>query len=200
MAHYLNRDEALSRLSDTANAAVRPHAPERIPASSTGDPGPSDGHVQPEQRGGRTPGAQNLSTEMKARIAMAAKKTSNKEVAEKLGIHRDRVSDYKNGITSHNSRAKNVELAELIEQKSEVVRSDAFDKALDALGLLTKDKMLDLNAMQLSQIARDLASTGAKMNAGQSVVGNGLNVVIFAPKIRGEEDFHSIEIEARQIS
>lgn len=131
---------------------------------------------------------------MRALVASEALTNGNAEAA-KLGVSPSSVSAYKAGARSTASiDTKDTEL----ESKNAAVKSKAAKKAhktlLSAIGAITKDKLSEAKARDLSGIAKDMAAVVRTLEP-EKQEDEAVKFVVFAPPMKKEEDFKVIEVK-----
>ena len=133
----------------------------------------------------------NYTDEERAYLAAISKVSSVPDVCNIFGVSDDAVWNWRAGRVR---RAGDPELKEhpklkqSIEDRLGITRDAALDKLMETLGLMSKDKISDCNAVQQSTIANNLSTVvGKTMPSTMSISGS--NVVVYAPQQRKIKDF-----------
>lgn len=118
------------------------------------------------------------------------------DIRESYNISPSSISAYKNGATSTASYNKpDKELDGNNKQVRAVLSERAESVALEAIGLLTLEKMESSKAKDISSIAKDMSSVISNMRDSNGNGGPKVNVMIYQPQIREEADFKVIDIK-----
>lgn len=121
--------------------------------------------------------------------------TSGKELSEVFGISQSSISAYSRGATSTSTYDKPDE--DLVKANNRVrqhILTKSRKKLELALDNITEEKLKDTKALDLSSIARNMASVSDAME--QKVVTNITNnaVIVFRPRQKAEEEFETIVV------
>lgn len=141
----------------------------------------------------------NLTNEQAISIGSLGKTFKPKVVAEVTGVSVDCVRDLRNG--KRGSSGFKPELQEAVDKaaisKKEQVKELAVDKLLSSLGLLSDEKLENLDgrdlsaaAANISRIVNNLEDKGSNGNGSSTQV----NVVLYQPKPLREDHFEVVDI------
>lgn len=154
--------------------------------------------------GGRRSGDANLSPMMRAIIGAAAEIDDNNAATARLFDVNDRaVANYRKGRTSHDS-AIQPELKADVEEKVEIVKSkqqEAREKAASRLaalfdGPINEENLATLKPREAISAAKDLATVIDRVTPKESGNDNRVQFVIFAPRVKEEKEYTSIDVNA----
>jgi len=146
---------------------------------------------------GRGNGIKNVSEPLRALIAQESiAGASAKELSKTFGISESSISAYKNGAhstaTYHKPDAK-------LEAANDEVRSKisgvAFNKLMDAMNCITKEKLLDAGVRTAASVARDMSQVAKNMTGTEDGVNIKNSVVIYRPRMREEESYDVIDVQ-----
>src|SRR3990167_5974292 len=139
----------------------------------------------------------NVSEPLRALIAQESIAcASAKELSKTFGISESSISAYKNGAhstaTYHKPDAK-------LEAANDEVRSKisgvAFNKLMDAMNCITKEKLLDAGVRTAASVARDMSQVAKNMTGTEDGVNIKNSVVIYRPRMREEESYDVIDVQ-----
>lgn len=111
---------------------------------------------------------------------------TQRSVAEVFEVKQPTVSYAFNGKTL-SSQGK-----DKLKNRKEQIQDAALDKLFDTLGLMSEEKLNKCKAVELSQIAGNMAKVVDKMDRRESNVNNIL--IIHAPKMKREDEFETVTI------
>ena len=124
-----------------------------------------------------------LPDEVRDTIAILAHgNEGQKEIAKEFGVSQAEVSCLKTGRARSNVRAS-----------IERVQEKAIERLMESLGLLTNEKIEKCNAVNISAIASNLAKVVNQTSPG-NLDGSGVNLVVYAPQVRDEKYYKSVEV------
>jgi len=76
------------------------------------------------------------------------------------------------------------------------VQEIALNRLMDALGLLTLDRIENETPKSVSTIAANLSRIHNNLKPKESGNGNNMNVILYSPKVKNESDFECIEVQS----
>jgi predicted transcriptional regulator len=171
----LTEEQANERLNSEKNLANR---------FSRSDEGRIEERVI--NRPGKEQGLGNLSPEAKNEIAIRSRLgESQVALANEFGVTQPTVSYIERGKTKTDE--------EKVESAINQVRDKALERLMHSLGLITDDKLSGCSAKDLSTIASNMSRVVEK-TIPRAEVDNKINLVIYAPELRQEKSFKTIEI------
>lgn len=145
---------------------------------------------------GRTEGKKEVDPNIRKLIASEALVgVSVEEIRERYNISASSISAYKNGATStasyHESNAE-------LKSNNDMVKATMSERAeavgLEAIGLLTVEKLDKAKARDLAGIAKDMSSIMSNMRENGNGSGPKVNITIMVPPVREEQDFKVIDV------
>ena len=107
-------------------------------------------------------------------------------LAKEFGVSQSAVGEIEQGRTKVNEVA--------IEEKMNTIADKAMDKLLTSLGYMTDDKLDKCKATDLSSIAANMSKVVGNVRGKDSNNGIQVNVQVFAPELRHEGNFKTIEV------
>lgn len=119
-------------------------------------------------------------------------KVTQKEIAEKYGVQISTVSDIVNGSRRVPESPRSVDQAK-VDAQLDKVREAAIDKLMVGLGQLTDDKVSAHNAKDISAICANMARV-VQQTIPQEKSAQQINLVVYTPELRKEQNFNSIEV------
>lgn len=120
---------------------------------------------------------------------------SIEEIREKYNISPSSISAYKNGADSTSSyHEPNKELADNNNRIKATMSERAEAVGLEAIGLLTVEKLDKAKARDLAGIAKDMSSIMSNMRENGNGSGPKVNITIMVPPVREEQDFKVIDV------
>lgn len=168
---FITEEQARERLNNKENLANRFNIEERV-----------------IKLPGKKEGSKNLSVEERTDIAIEARLGEKVEiVAQNHKVAEITTAKIKTGRDS--GQIDESRVAETIGQ----VRDKALDRLMHSLGLLDNDKLSGCNAKDLSIIASNMGRVIEKTQPKEQQA-NSVNVIIYAPELKKETAFDSIEI------
>ena len=117
------------------------------------------------------------------------------EIRERYNISASSISAYKNDATSTASyHTPNTELKENNTAIKATMSERAEAVALEAIGLLTVEKIAAAKAKDIAGIAKDMSSIMSNMRESNGDSGPKVNITIMVPPVREEQDFKVIDV------
>lgn len=83
--------------------------------------------------------------------------------------------------------------ASISREESSLARSAALDKLMLSLNLISEDNLKEESVRSLAKIAKDL-SFAARNIVNESAPRNALQINMYGPRQRTEEDYESVEV------
>lgn len=123
--------------------------------------------------------------------------TPAKELAESLGLSQSSISAYKNGATSTATYNKpDADLRNHVDKVKSAIATKARNRLIAAIDSLTDDKIEATGAKVASEIARNMSVVikNLEEQKKEEEKPNQVQFVFFAPKVREESFFPSIEV------
>lgn len=145
---------------------------------------------------GRTPGRTEIPSELRKVIGSCALIDSAKDVAQAFGISESSISAYKVGATSTtNYHSPDPDLKKHIDSKRGEISDTARTKLLDALELITAEKVSGAKIKDIASIAKDMSAI-IKNVEPNPLIGVQMNnqVVVYRPKMNDESDYDVITV------
>lgn len=145
--------------------------------------------VMPLGRGGKESGFKNFPQYTRNLIAVMTRsgQMNQVEAAAAFGTSQQNVSKIENGLT------KSVD-EKAVESLLAPIRDVALERLQASLGLITDDKLANCKAIDLSNIASNLSRVVDKTLPRTREGGTNVQVVVFSPETRREENYRSIEV------
>jgi hypothetical protein len=135
---------------------------------------------------GKEKGSTNLTREERNEIAVRSRLgESQVALAREFNTTQPNVSYIERGKTKTDE--------EKVESAINQVRDKALERLMHSLGLITDDKLSGCSAKDLSTIASNMSRVVEK-TIPRAEVDNKINLVIYAPELRQEKSFKTIEI------
>ena len=198
---FINKEEALRRLTSSANLASAsfnvPRALPRGEASSSGEAPsrevPSVEHKQIDR--GFTRGKDLLGSKRTAiaKFTIENPKIRQEDVALLHGVSKSEVAACKSGKIGGrpaNELNKGIR-TEIINNAKDV----ALEKLMLALGLIDEEKLSGLeSAKDIGRFSKDMASVYNSLTAQQQNAGPQVNLIVYAPKSREEASFKVVDV------
>lgn len=152
-------------------------------------------HTRNINGAGRRAGVENIPDEVKELVALSVigGDVLQKDAAEAYGISKVTVNQLAKG-NDYKGKHSPV-LTEKIEKARSVVESKATSKVLMALGLITQEKLSELDISKIAKVASDLSSVSERMREKKDQGTNVAQVIIYAPTVRTEQEYQTIEIK-----
>jgi hypothetical protein len=147
---------------------------------------------------GGSNGGKVLTTEERVLIGTVARAGlgTGQELADEFGVTRTTVQNLKAGRVSSPAGPRyqpHPELEEQITGKLSIVETKALDVLMNALGVITPDKLAKTNAKDASTIAVN-ASKIVQNCAPQSVSDNRIQVIMYAPKLKDLKEYDVVDV------
>lgn len=144
-------------------------------------------------------GEKDLSPFMREVISAAAHMGTAKSVGADFRVSKAHAHNLKNGyITRPNGKDSG-----LLEKKGEIledIRNKASDLIMETLGLVTSDKLKDVDKVKdLTQIAKDLSHVMEKATPEKNGPNTQNNILIYAPGSKDLRNFEVIEVEPMEV-
>ncbi len=179
---------ALERLNSPLNLLNRPE----IIVKTIGHGNHGNGHGVSEQL--------SLSNEMKALIGSIAKMDGHGgslATAKAFGMNHTVVNRYKNGKVGYGSgpAVPHEALRAKLDEKVDDIRAKALDKLLGVMGVISDEKLEKLGASSAAEVGLKMASIHEKLGPKGPVAINNQQVIIYAPKVRDEREYMTIDVE-----
>lgn len=141
----------------------------------------------------------NLTPFMREIIASAATLDTAKNVAQTFGVSEAHAHNLKNGYITR-SNGKNQELLAKKKAVLTQIHDKAADLVLDALGLVTPEKLKTIEKVKdITAVAKDLATVIEKTTPDKKDNGPGMSVHIYSPGQVDLNHFETIDVEAMEI-
>lgn len=116
---------------------------------------------------------------------------SQRKLAEVFNISESVVSTAKTGRVG--GKPANEERAEKRDDRILAVKDIALRKLMESLNLCTEDKLLDMKAKDLGHFAASMSKVVSNFTQSEPTQNN-VNVVIYAPEMRDEVKYKTVEI------
>ena len=145
------------------------------------------GHVR--NSAGRGNGTKNIPDKLREIIGYSAHFEKASDVAQNFGVA---------PITAHlakESRAQ-PEVHDRIQKRLEIVKDQALDKMLAAMGVITDEKIKKLSIKGALSVAKNMAVIVEKTGEKIGTPANN-QVVIYAPQLKSESDFTDVKVIER---
>lgn len=129
-----------------------------------------------------------LTPDEKNEIALRSRLGENQKVLGKeFGVSQSAIGEIEQGNTKVDEN--------LVQSKLDQIQDVAMTKLLESLGMITNEKLDKAKATDLSSIAANMSKVVSNVR-GDKKVGDGVqvNVQVFAPEIRPERVFRTIEV------
>lgn len=143
---------------------------------------------------GRKEGDVNIHPVVRSVISAAARLSTAKEVSEDFNVSPAQVHNLKHGKTTGTGEVKD-EILKGADKELEGVRGKAIQILVDSLGFINADKLKDLKATSLTNVAKDMASVIEKTSP-KSDANTRPSVVIITAERREIKDYQVIEVES----
>lgn len=147
--------------------------------------------------GGRPKGRKNDTQESRLAVAEDAIVLGPTKAAEIHNTTISRASLLSDGVVTH-GLSSDEELAPAVQNKKEQVHEKALDIVMSSLGLLENQIGKVFKAKDLASIAANMAriaeKTGGRLSNNPEDNKPKVQVVVYAPRMRGEEEFEVIDI------
>lgn len=143
---------------------------------------------------GRKEGDVNIHPVVRSVIAAAARIDTAKNVADNFDVSPAQVHNLKHGKTTGTGEVKD-EILLGADKELEGVRAKAVKILVDSLSFVTEDKLKDLKATSLTNVAKDMATviekTSPKVDENRKP-----SVIIITAQRREIKDYQVIEVES----
>ena len=127
-----------------------------------------------------------LSSEHKNEIAIRARLGEGQtKLAMEFGVSQSAIGEIEQGRTRVDEKH--------VQQKMDEVHDVAMDKLLSSLGFITPEKMEKSKATDLSMIASNMSKVIGNIR-GKEMTGPQVTVQIYAPELKNESSFKSIDV------
>lgn len=128
-----------------------------------------------------------LDIETKTEIAFRARAgEKQKDLAEEFGVSQSAIGEIEQGRT----RVNEVEVEKRLNQVQDV----AMNKLLESLGYISSEKLDKCKATDLSSIAANMSKVVSNVRTKNDQTGPIVNVNVYAPELRNERTFKTIEV------
>lgn len=119
----------------------------------------------------------------------------NKELSDLFNVSKSSVSAYKVGATSTTSYDKpDPKLVDEIDEARGRIMGPAQSRLIKAIESITDDKLDESKVQVASAVARDMSQIIKNMQPDAGVQINNNKVVIYAPRIKEEDDYNIIDV------
>lgn len=158
----------------------------------------TSGKIKEIEKPGRRPGDVNVPEPIRKAIAEVAIESGRKEalaIAEMFDVSASSVSAYQSGRTSTaDNKESNQDLVKVNRDKRESIIGKAQNKLTLAINEITENKLKDLDAVQCSQVAKNMAGIvkdfAPELKDSPDIQ---QQLVIYAPFLREEKEFPVIQ-------
>jgi hypothetical protein len=163
--------------------------------------------VKPLHVGGRKNGDKNLTPMMRTLIGAAAEiDGNNKETAKTFGVSDRQVANLRLGRTSHATSIDPVAKSEIVEavQTAQDARAQVREKATSRLASLfdeaiSEENLATLKPREAISAAKDLATVIDRVTPKEGGSDNRVQFVIFAPRVKEEKEYDTVDVTAREV-
>jgi hypothetical protein len=142
---------------------------------------------------GKKPGDVAIPKEIKALIALTSDGQSQAEVGEAFNVSGREVGLIKSGRVS--PRKSDPELVDIREKKKETASEQALANLLELLTAVPAHVKTATKLRDVASAAKDMATVHEKLT-GSKQNGQGVNVLIYAPRVSQESRYATVEVEA----
>lgn len=185
MATFISEEEADRRLTSPDNLCVQ-----MVPESG-------DLNILKLHNGGKNEGDKNIPLEIQAVIGAAAHLDTAKNVADEFGVSPQQVHNLKHGRTTY-LKGKNEKLVDALGIEKKKVADLALQRTLEAMGVI-KPSDLEGKPVQAADVALKMANVFEKMSPKEaSTDGSNVQVNVFVPRVKNEEEYDVIEVHTEQ--
>lgn len=147
---------------------------------------------------GRRHGQQNLSTETRAMVAVTTRVAGGPAAEAAFGVGAKHAYDVNQGFRGQKAREDGKRDFDLVTRTQEVigeVHETAAERLLQAVGLVTKEKLATVNKMtDLTKVARDLASIVEKTAPRVEHDDKTVHFHVWAPPQKDEKDYEVVDV------
>lgn len=178
----IDREEALRRLRSPNNLA------NSLVENPSASPKTNHREVVKPSRGTEVPGS--VRDEV-ARIALMGQ-VPQKVIAREFGLTQPTVSQYKHGKVGGVAPTEERRLEH--QKRVDDIKDTALLKLMGALGVITPEKLNDLEVKDAARVAKDMAAVYNSLGPKDTGAGPSVNVVVYSPEIRKESQFKVIEV------
>ena len=183
----LEKDNLLSRLVPK-NGKPKP-IQKIVPESE-----PEKNEFEVELSGGNGKRGPGLPAFLQEIIGTLGNQENQRGVAKAFGVSQGRVSQLSNGHSGTNV-LMNEDLKSRVDNQMKRVRDRAVDKLMDAMGLMSDEKMEDEDAKDLSIIAANMSKVVTSTLPKEDSIVNQQQIIIYAPETQTAEFYEVKEIE-----
>jgi len=128
-----------------------------------------------------------LDPEQKDEIAFRARAGETQiSLAAEFGVSQSAIGEIEQGRTKVNEVA--------VQSKLDSIQDKAMEKLLESLGYISSDKLDKCKATDLSSIAANLSKVVSNVRTKTDQTGPVVNVNVYAPELRNERTFKTIEV------
>lgn len=184
----MSEAEALERLGSSANYL------NRVNGNGAASPPPKENvTIAPLHPTTYHP---RLTDAERAAVGVAARLTSPSKAAKEFGVSFTTAARAAEGKTSAGDEVPAVKTE--VQSRLEAVATQAIDRLVAALNGLTDEKIEKEKATGISKIASDMAGVVEKVTPKNKEADN-VQVVIYAPQVREERDYETIDVRAKVV-
>lgn len=144
--------------------------------------------------GGRNKGDKNIPQGIRELVSVAANVGTTKEAAESFGISHHQAFDYKQGKVNDQVNDK---LVESRDKGLGKIHDKALEILMHSMGLITPKSMEGMKVKDVVDVAMKISTVVEKTRPESEREGNKPQVIIYAPRVKEENEFEVIEIEAQ---
>lgn len=157
---------------------------------------------------GRKPGQKTLSPMMRSLIGAAARIDGPQAASKSFGVSVSSARHYGKGRTGQEQPLDHVQRDQVqknednLKTKREKIVNGSYDRIaalFDDDGPVSSENLKAMKPREAVSVAKDLAAIADKVTPREHDTGQRVQVVVFAPKIKEEKDYESIEIESRVV-
>jgi len=118
------------------------------------------------------------------------------QIAKQFGVSKSSVDAYKHGATSTATYNKDHEpLKKANDELRNVIATSARLKLLEALAEMTPERISKAKIRDIAAITKDLSAVARDMDSvNQGATNNGVQVTVYAPRLREEGEFEVITV------
>jgi hypothetical protein len=149
--------------------------------------------IEKIHRGGRKNGSVEIPVDVKAEAIVTSRIIGQTKAAEMFSMTQPQLNKYANHGLDNNTKSK--ELQRKVKTEEELARIKAIDTMMQAMGMIGSKLDEVKKAGELSAIAANMARCADKLRGRdeESEQRNNLKIVIFAPRIKTENEYEVVE-------
>ena len=179
---FKTEEQINSRLSSERNLVNRFAV--RVPEPPV--PAPSNIQITPLQQPGNKE-KPKLDIETKNEIAFRSRSGETQvSLAEEFNVSQSAIGEIEQGRTKVDEA--------VVQKKLDQVQDVAMSKLLESLGYITSEKMEKCKATDLGSLAANMSKVVSNISRKDSQTGPIVQVQVFAPELRKEANFKTIEV------